>query len=279
MARNARSGRRSRGGSRRRATRRGPSLWLMLGAAAAVALMAGLFLVQRRTEEQMAIDPDTLCPTAGPRAMVAILVDVTDPLAPAQAMKLREYVRREVDRAETGTEFSLGMVSDDPARLGAQVALCKPHSGADVSQLNQNVRLVEGRYEDRFLKPLNGLFESMISASNAKQSPIMEALQALIGDTPGFVTFDGPKRVIVVSDLLQHSEAMSFYRGQDWQSFIASPTAQRLSQSLGGVQVELYLIPRPSGFKGDPAAVEDFWIRYFDHQGASLPVVHKLGDL
>lgn len=279
MARSTRTSRRSRGGARRRSARRGASLWLILGAAAAVALMAGLFLVQRRTEEQMAIDPETLCPATGPRAMVAILVDVTDPLAPAQAMKLREYVRREVDRAETGTEFSLGMVSDDAGKLGAEVALCKPHSGADVSQLNQNVRLVEQRYEDRFLTPLNGLFERMMAASNAKQSPIMEAVQALIGDTPGFVTFDGPKRVILVSDLLQHSEAMSFYRGQDWQGFIASPAAQRLSQSLGGAEIELYLIPRPSGFKGDAAAVEDFWIRYFDHQGARLPVVHRLGDL
>lgn len=265
--------------ARRRPTRRGTSRWLVLGAVAALAVLAGLFLVQRRTEEQMAIDPGTLCPTGGPRAMVAILVDVTDPLAPAQAMKLREYVRREVDDADTGTEFSLGMVSDDASRLGAQVALCKPHSGADVSQLNQNVRLVESRYEDRFLKPLNALFETMITASNAKHSPIMEALQALIGDTPGFVTFDGPKRVILVSDLLQHSDAMSFYRGEDWQRFIASPAAQRLSQSLGGAEIELYLIPRPAGFKGDPAVVEDFWLRYFDHQGAGLPVVHRLGDL
>lgn len=276
MARPRRSTRRP---PRRRAARRGVSLPLILGAVAAIAIMAGLFVVQRRTETDMAIDPDSLCPTGGPRAMVAILIDVTDPLAPAQAMKLREYVRREVDNAETGTEFSLGMVSDDPANLGAQVALCKPHSGRDVTQLTQNVRLVEERYEQRFLAPLNQLFDRLIGASNAKQSPIMEALQALIGDTPGFVTFDGPKRVIVVSDLLQHSDAMSFYRGQDWQGFAASPAAQRLSESLGGADVELFLIPRPSGFKGDPAVIEDFWIRYFDHQGAGLPQVHRLGDL
>lgn len=276
MARPRRNARRA---PRKRASRRGLSLPLVIGAVAAIAVLAGLFVVQRRTETEMAIDADTLCPTSGPRAMVAILIDVTDPLAPAQAMKLREYVRREVDQAETGTEFSLGMVSDDAGRLGAQVALCKPHSGREVTQLTQNVRLVEKRYEQRFLDPLNGLFDRLISASDAKQSPIMEALQALIGDTPGFVTFDGPKRVIVVSDLLQHSDAMSFYRGQDWQSFTASPAAQRLSESLGGAKVELFLIPRPSSFKGDPAAIEDFWIRYFDHQGAGLPQVHRLGDL
>ncbi|MFT4013648.1 MAG: hypothetical protein QM682_09640 [Paracoccus sp. (in: a-proteobacteria)] len=269
----------SRRGPRRRSQRRGPSLPLILGAIAAVAIMAGLFVLQRRTETEMAIDADTLCPATGPRAMVAILVDVTDPLAPSQAMKLREYVRREVDRAEVGTEFSLGMVSDDSARLGAQVALCKPHSGGDVTQLTQNVRLVSERYQDRFLKPLGGLFDQMIRASDAKRSPIMEALQALIAGTPGFVTFEGPKRVILVSDLLQHSDAMSFYRGEDWQSFTASPAAQRLSESLGGAEVELFLIPRPAEYRGDPATIEDFWIRYFDHQGAHLPQVHKLGDL
>lgn len=264
---------------RRRAARRGTSWFLVLGAIAAVAAVAALFFVQRHAEADMAINPDTLCPLAGPGAMTAILIDVTDPLAPAQAAALREYVRHEIDQAAPGTEFSLGMVSDDPARLGAKVALCKPRAARDVTQLTQNVRQVEKRYENRFLAPLNALFEQMITASNAKQSPIMEALQTLIGDTPGFVTFDGPRRVIIVSDLLQHSDAMSFYRGDDWQSFIASPAAQRLSESLRDVEITLFLVPRPDGFRGDAGAVEDFWIRYFDHQGAGLPQVRRLGDL
>ncbi|WP_347268299.1 hypothetical protein [Paracoccus sp. (in: a-proteobacteria)] len=276
MARNRKAARRP---VARRSAGTGLKLPLVLGAVAAVALIAGLFVYQSQTAKAMAMDPETLCPAAGPRAMTAILVDVTDGLAPVQVAKLRELVGQRIDEAEVGTAFSLGMVSDDPARLGAQVALCKPHSGRDVSALNQNLRLVGERYEGRFLQPLNAMFEQMIAASGAKQSPIMEGLQALISETPGFIAFAGPKRVIIVSDLLQHSAAMSFYRGEDWKSFRASPAAGRLSRSLEDAGVELFLIPRPGEWKGNVATLEDFWIRYLDHQGASAPKVTTLGDL
>ncbi|CAM3292178.1 hypothetical protein SAMN04488021_1114 [Paracoccus aminovorans] len=279
MARRRQAVRPARRSVARRAPRRGLSLPLALGAVAAVALIAGLFLYQQRTAAAMAIDPQTLCPVAGPKAMTAILIDVTDELAPVQAAKLRALVRQRIDAAEVGTEFSLGMVSDDMGRLGSQVALCKPHSGHDVSAINQNLRIVSARYDDDFIKPFNSMFDRMIAASQAKQSPIMEGVQALVSETPGFLTFQGPRRLIVVSDLLQHSGAMSFYRGENWKSFSASRAAQRLSESLGGVEVELFLIPRPADWKGDPAVLEDFWVRYFDHQGASAPRVTRLGDL
>ena len=119
----------------------------------------------------------------------------------------------------------------------------------------------------------------MISANGANKSPIMEALQTLIADTSGFLTFGGPRKVIIVSDLLQNSDAMSFYAGDDWQSFAASPQFGRLNRTLDGVDVVIFEVPRVVSKIKDPRVIEDFWLHYFDVQGARKPTVTMIGDL
>jgi len=119
----------------------------------------------------------------------------------------------------------------------------------------------------------------MVSAKPVKHSPIMEALQHLLAGTPGFLTFPGPRRLIIVSDLLQHSDVFSFYRDNDWQVFKASPNFQRIGHNLEGADIRIFQIPRSSHGISRPAMVEDFWVRYFEAQGSRLPIVRRLGDL
>lgn len=265
--------------SSRRRSQGGSALPYVVGAVLALALLGGAGWWMSRTASTMAVD-DALCPTAtGPVAETAILFDLTDPMAPAQSAQLRQYLEGEFAGAAVGTQFTMGVVSEDAEEWGATDPLCKPTSDKDVSALTQNVSLVKRRHDERFLAPLQANLDRMISASGAKTSPIMESLQALVADTPGFLTFRGPRRLIVISDLLQNSDAMSFYRGEDWQSFQASPAFQRLGRTLDGVQVEIFAVPREVSKVKDPTAVEDFWIRYFELQGASLPTLRTLGDL
>jgi hypothetical protein len=107
----------------------------------------------------------------------------------------------------------------------------------------------------------------------------MEGLQALLagGGATG-VKVEGPRRIVIVSDLLQHSEALSFYRGEDWESFRASAGFARLARNLDGAEVVIVRIPRAEA-KVDEGAVDDFWVRYLDAQGAGRVDVEPLGDL
>lgn len=272
--------------SRRRSTRRkgrngSSSFWpYLLGAVAAVGLLVAAIFYRNQTEHETAINADTLCPLGtGPVAMAAILFDLTDPLTPAQSKQLRARVEKEIADAPVGTQFTMGVVSEAPERWGATAPLCKPRSGLDVSTLTQNVHLVETRYEERFMAPLHDNIESMISANGANKSPIMEALQTLIADTSGFLTFAGPRKVIIVSDLLQNSDAMSFYAGDDWESFASSPQFARLNRTLDRVDVIIFEVPRVVSKIKDSSVIEDFWLHYFDVQGARLPTVKMIGDL
>ena len=268
----------SRGG-RGKGQSRGSAAPHVIGAVLAIGLLGGAGWWMNRTASTMALD-EAFCPVAnGPVAQIAILFDLTDPMAPAQSAQLLQYIKAEFSKAAVGTQFTMGVVSENERDWGATAPLCKPPSEKDVSALTQNVSLVKKRYDERFMAPLQTNLDRMISASGAKTSPIMESLQALVANTPGFLTFEGPRRLILVSDLLQNSDAMSFYRGHDWKSFQASTAFHRLGRTLKDVQVEIFAVPRQVTKLKDPSAVEDFWIRYFELQGASLPELRSLGDL
>lgn len=155
--------------NRRRNTRRNSrsgesSRWpYILGAVAAVGLLGAAIFYRNQTEHETAVNPDTLCPLdSGPVEMAAILFDLTDPLTPAQSKQLLARVEKEIADAPIGTQFTMGVVSEAPETWGATAPLCKPRSGQDVSTLTQNVRLVETRYEQRFMAPLHDNIESMI---------------------------------------------------------------------------------------------------------------------
>lgn len=269
----------SRHGARASAQGGGTTIYV-LGAIVAVGLLAGAIFLMNSTKNEMAVDPETLCPAeTGPLAETVVLFDVTDPLSVVQSNQLMQFLESEFTDAPVGTQFTMGIVSEDPSEWVATAPLCKPRSEKDVSSLTQNVTMVKARYQERFLAPLEQNVSRMISASGSNSSPIMESLQAVIASTPGFLTFEGPRKVILVSDLLQHSDAMSFYRGEDWQAFSASPAFQRLGRTLDGVQIKIVSVPRVVAKIRDAGAIEDFWVNYFGQQGAQLLATKHLGDL
>lgn len=117
----------------------------------------------------------------------------------------------------------------------------------------------------------------------ATRAPIMESLQALVAETPLLVeqasrTDRRGRQVVIVSDMLQNSEIVSFYRGQAWPDFQASRDFARMGRNLHGVAVDILRLPRDEPAIRDPNAIDDFWVRYFDAQGASLRT-RTIGDL
>lgn len=279
-ARYSRARKPSRKVSYSRNTRGSANPWLAVGAALAGAAVIAAFIQMQRTEQELAINEDTLCPVAGPVAISAVLIDATDTLDPVQVASVRQLVERQIRDAAPGTLFAFGVVAEDPAERGATRALCKPRAGTDVSQMTQNVTAVQKRYDERFLGPVREILATLGTAGEANQSPIMESLQSVLTGTPEFLSFEGPKQVVLISDLLQHSEAMSFYRGEDWQSFSSSAAFGRMSENIRGADVTIYQISRPPVARiQDPAVVDDFWARYLDRQGARPPELIRVGDL
>ena len=224
---------------------------------------------------------ENLCPAkSGPAAGLAVLLDLTDPLKRVQLERLRRFIDRRIAEAVPNTLIAVGAVRVDASARGPDFTLCKPASGEQASKIYENPRRIEERYRKKFRQPLDNIFERMLRSPTANSSPIMESLQALLVGAPGFVDAKYPRRVIIVSDLLQNSAAFSFYRGDNWRRFVHSPNAQRLAGRLEGVVVEICRVPRPNA-RVNEAEVDDFWVNYFDRAGTSrvLTSTCPLGDL
>lgn len=257
------------------------SILLLIGGLVAIwpkegpqAMLGALFSLWNPTEH----NKETLCPKTGPEAGIVILLDLTDRIGATQQARLRDLLEKKIADARQNTLIAVGAVGSAPAERGVDFALCKPMEESAANKLYQNPRLVAESYEKRFQRPLKASLEKMLIFRSAERSPIMESLQAALASTPGFLDAAYSRRVLIVSDLLQHSAAFSFYRGDTWRKFQRSRNFARLARSLHGVDVEILRLPRPEA-KIDSAEVEDFWANYFDQAGARRVRSRMLGDL
>ncbi|MGX0975612.1 hypothetical protein ACSSVY_001322 [Roseovarius sp. MBR-51] len=225
------------------------------------------------------IDEATLCHAGGPVNVTSILLDLTDPLNSTQQARLKTIIENEIASSSTDTMIALGVVSEDPNRWGSLFAKCKPATGEAANALYENPTLIMARYNREFLTPIRDKMEASLQGEVENQSPIMEALQSLIASTPDFTRARGQRKIIIVSDMLQHSDYLSFYRGQGWDYFSDNEGEQRLASNMSNVIVEILRIPRTAGNLPSRSVVEGFWTRYFDKQGSQPPSVSSLGDL
>lgn len=250
--------------------------WLIVSAVC-LALIGSAVAFAISQQSSRSFNEATLCAGEGADHVTVVLLDLTDPLSPTQASRLRTMLDNSIQTSPDDTMLSFGIVSDDESEWGARFARCKPPTGADANQLYENPRLIAQRYRNEFEAPLEDTLFQMIRASKADRSPIMEALQALIADTPDFTSTLGERKIVIVSDMLQHSDILSAYRGQGWDHFEAGGGSRRLAGNLEGANIRIIRIPRSTN--ADHAVAEDFWVRYFDKQGSNLPSVTVLGDL
>ncbi len=265
---------------RRRGFRRGESNLIWYFAIGACSLVIGGVLgAAQMLLSDGKMDERTLCHAGGPINVTAILLDLTDPLNETQQTRLKAIVNNEIEASSTDTMIALGVVSEDSSRWGALFAKCKPETGDEASVLYENPALIADQYRSDFLRPVNETLETTLISNVENQSPIMEALQSLVVNTPGFSRASGRRKIIIVSDMLQHSDNLSFYRGQGWDYFIGQNGEQRLAGNLTNTSIEILRIPRVDGNIPSREVVEGFWTRYFDRQGSRPPSVSSLGDL
>lgn len=274
MARKRSRSRRSRRGSQKTSN----LVWILI-ILCCIGVVSAASYVAIQVTKSSEINETSLCRQTGAINTTAILLDLTDPLNTTQQARLKTILNDELHRTQRDTMITLGVVSEDENRWGARFAKCKPATGEYANSLYENPGLIAERYRSEFLNPVNDTLAAMLTSEKENQSPIMEAMQSLIAETPDFTRVQGRKKLIVVSDMLQHSDTLSFYRRQGWDFFSGSIGDHRLAGNLSSVEVEIYLIPRSGPNIPKRQFAEDFWVRYFDRQGARPPVSRSLGDL
>lgn len=246
----------------------------MLIAACAVVLifaLGGAAIVeswQRQAEDQLRRDS----PCAG---HVSVLLDLSDPPTLDQAAalgdRLLEVAETKLRPGDVVTVWTLGRSAEGPLHRALRLHCPSRRS----NPLYQNARRMLERYDSLFTRPLHHLLVQLPASRPARWSPILESISAL-AELPE-LRGNGPRRLLVVSDLQQHTAAISFCaRQQSFATFRSSPLASQLRPDLRGVAVEVLLIPRARQELSVELARQRFWRSYFVTAGAQSVEFERL---
>ena len=136
-----------------------------------------------------------------------------------------------------------------------------------------NPDIARRRYEEEFLGPLDEHLAELLAGPGALASPILKTVQAMAVDAFQPPDFRLPRQLIIVSDMVQHSEDWSFFRDPlDFSALAGHPDYPTMGVDLDGVNVSVFFLAR-RGMAGRIQAgpIREFWDEYFLDQGARQP--------
>ncbi|MFH2124127.1 MAG: hypothetical protein ABIJ50_11685 [Pseudomonadota bacterium] len=184
-------------------------------------------------------DHETLCRNNGDYQTLKLLIDKTDPWTSQDKKKLAALIRRTKTRLVENERFTIFVLDESGTYSPSPVFdMCNPGRGDQASSLYENPRLVQQRFEENFEAPLDSMLTDLLRPGVAPQSPLLEAIVALKGS-------GNKERLMIVSDMMQNSEALSFYRRDNNTSSKASIDQICMSPNLYE-SIEVHVINRPS---------------------------------
>lgn len=242
---------------------------------AAVVLLVGAFVIYRANvaSSRVALDPENQCPVDGPRSVTVVVVDRTDPISPTTALALTNEL--ELVAGQVAQYGALHMYAIDGAVDGVVepiFARCNPGDDEDVDANTGSKAKAKRRFDREFAEPLKDAIASVATAREAPSSPIMEGLQgaALRALSGPKAKNASPKRLIVASDFMQNSDAVSFYGRAPSQQLVAP---DGLDAPLADVEVSMMFIQRPNRPGPSIDELKTVWRDYFIQSGVASPDV------
>jgi hypothetical protein len=252
---------------RRRANRRG----VVILAGCTLALFAIVATLVGNQPPQR--DAATQCPTRGKLAHVAaVVLDRTDPWNDNEASLLRTAL----------AGIARGVVVNDrliliPFDGGAErppVPLfdrCNVGSGDNVNILTVTPAVAEQTYQEQFALPLAKSLEAITVPARARETHLAEFL----GNVAAGLKYEDRAaaiRIIVISDLAEHTPQFSFYgKGH---AHAAAPFATYFNalvrDRLDGVQLDILRLPPHTADPALPGRVKAAWGQALQRAGISF---------
>lgn len=219
------------------------------------------------------VDQNTLCSLdKEPASVIAILIDATDSIPERTAREANIKLKNIIAKLPVNSEIAVYEISDKQNdHIRPIIKLCKPIDGSSSSVLTSNPEHIKYKFNERFFRPLEQSLESLIKGSDSKKTPLIEAIQS--ASIESFLPHEGVinKKLIVVSDFLQHSKNYSFYsKSPSFSEYLDKKRRLGLGKvDLTGVEVTFFVIPR-SSTKIQRRSVIKFWREFIIENNASI---------
>ena len=223
------------------------------------------------TNKKPDIDAVTLCDRNQPvQDVLAMLIDTTERLPLRTAKNAELQLANVISELPANSLISLYTIkSGNEVHIEPAFSMCKPQIGAEVSQFTGNKRYADKLFEERFKGPVKKAVSGLIEGGPSATSPLIESMQSAVIET--FMAHDnvGQDRLVVVSDMIQNTDLLSFYGVRPSYQLHSERNLKRGQGmvKLDGVHVDLLVVPRQYP-TGNRQHLIMFWTELLDAAGA-----------
>ncbi|MDL3986887.1 hypothetical protein [Shewanella xiamenensis] len=194
-----------------------------------------------------------------------LLVDTTDSVNPTQYQTIKNKLADMLENAVLDERISVYTITENPLRNAPILVTCNPGDGSDKSQWTSNKRRLKENWDKKFKIKLETAITEILEADLTKQSPILDTIKSV-----GVYSFSSSKaehkQLIIVSDLLHHTESFSHYRNPkiDFSKTEDSAFMSSMLSNLNGAEIEILYLTRPKDHSRQGRTHLLFWEKYFE---------------
>ena len=206
------------------------------------------------------------CDEYPPKSVIAVLIDVSEPLDVPNKMTYLKISERIISEAQRDTRLDIYKIAGSTSGVsGPVISLCVPTAPSE-NKLLKGDKFWSKKIEKEFKVPISDIFSKLgENVMGGKESPILESIFSM--SVKSFIAPGSgnnmPGKVIVISDFMQHSSTISFYAQQipSYNNWRNSTEGRSWVRNFGNVTFEAIVIPR-SGSSALPMLGRNFFDSY-----------------
>lgn len=242
---------------------------LSLGVVALLVVLSFTVFSQVRTDKKTGC----LLDHKAPEAHTILLVDETDQLSRDELTYAKALILNEYYWLPIGGRLTVRNVVADPD-LAEDIVVCRMDDGSQVLGIGRNPKMVRKNFEKVAGARLEELYTALRTAPIQKYSPLLEYISAAM-DRANFGANIENRRLVLLSDMAQHSELFSQY-GRGARLKPGSDVIDELRRDMDGVHVRIHYIPRRKLASIQGESHRRFWINHLQAMGADVALGHGL---
>lgn len=241
---------------------------LILISASAFSGLTYLYVTRAKAPQR---DASSLCPMEGARGVTVILVDTSDDLPRTTKDEALVVIRDVISELPEYHRLDIRVLEISGMKSRSIFSRCNPGDGFGLSEWTANPKLAKERWIKSFEGPAITAIESSLAEAKANNSPIMAAIQDIaIHDFTGAALANAPKRLVIISDMIESTTEYSQYAGRgdlSYERFQHSPAYLKFRTDLRGANLDLWYVTR-ANVKLDSIGHANFWKRWASDNGS-----------
>ncbi len=250
--------------------------WFILGSCFLLVIFFGIFVYSYKMSNHSR-DKVTQCRNDSFISKeTAIIFDATDSFSDTQAILIKDKMNEIISESLLDERFTFYILGKEESKYKKEFAVCNPGDGTDKNNLTSNIRRIKKQWELKFHNKISSTVDKLIGENTAINSPIMKMIKFASVDTisPSKST---DKRLIIVSDMIEHTIRYSHYKNDlSYKNISSTPYIKQLKSHLQKTSVQIMYILREKDTSIQNRKHILFWENFISASGGQITKVESI---